>query len=165
MEKEIMTKPIDWEKYHVYMKYEGWCGVSTIKMIFNACNIKKSIYEIAFYTWKPWYGVPYSLLVAYLNRFFTLTNYRTNASIADISKHLTLGHIVIINFWDSDDGHYALVTECKKGQMTIVDSSRERGWQYTISTKELKEKWFDTLSDSLWHERFIAWVDPRTKRV
>jgi hypothetical protein len=126
---------------------------------------KKSMLEIALYTWKPWYGVPYSILVGYLDRFFYLVNYRTNASISDISKHLNLNHIVIVNFWDTDDGHYAIVSKCVKGQITFVDSSRERNWQYTMSTKEFKEKWWDTLTNSIWHEKLVIWIDPNSRRI
>lgn len=155
---------IDWSKHHRYMPYSGWCGVATIWTVLHACGIKKSIYEIAWFTLKPWYGVPYSILIAYLNRFLSVVNYRTNASISDISRHLKLGHIVIINFWDHDDGHYAIVSHCAKGQLTIIDSSRERDWKYTMTTKELNSKWWDFLSDSLWHEKLVIWVDPKSKR-
>ena len=155
---------IDWAKHHRFMPFEGWCGVNTIWMVLSACGIKKSIFEIALFTWKPWYGVSYTILVAYLNKFFSLVNYRTNATIADISKHLRLGHILIINFWDSNNGHYAIVSDYAKGILTIIDSSRERDWQYTMSTKELKNKWWDFLSDSIWHERLIIWVDPKSRK-
>ena len=165
MEKEILNKPIDWGKCHVYMPYGGWCGVSVIKTIFNVAEIKKSIYEIALYVWKWWYGSPYILIVAYLNKFFTLVNYRTGATIEDIKKHLSAGHICIINFQDGGEGHYALVTEAIGKRLIIVDSSNEREWTYAMSYDELREKWYDNLTDSLWHERLLIWVDRKSKRI
>jgi hypothetical protein len=155
---------IDWEKAHLFMPHEGWCGVSTIKMIFNATGIEEPIDEIARYTWKWWYGTPYILMVAYLNKFFWLVNYRTGATLEDIKKHLKAGHICIINFQDGDDGHYAIVSNYKKGLLTIVDSSMERKWTYTMTPAVLRQQWYDNLTDSLWHERLLIWVDPKTKK-
>jgi hypothetical protein len=160
-----MANTIEWEKHHVFMRHPGWCGVYTIKMIFNACGIRKSIYEIALYTWKWWYGSPYILIVSYLNKFFTLVNYRTGATIEDIKKHLSVGHICIINFQDGGDGHYALVTEAIGKRLIIVDSSNERDWTYAMTYDELREKWYDNLSDSLWHERLLIWLNPLSKRT
>jgi hypothetical protein len=158
-----MANNIDWRKYHTFMPHNGWCGVTTIKMIFNACGIKKSIYQIAMHVWKWWYGTPYILMVAYLNRYFSLVNYKTGATVSDIVKHLKMGHICIINFQDGNEGHYAIVSDYENKFLTIVDSSSERDWQYAMSTEELRKNWYDNLTNSLWHERLLIWIDPKSK--
>ena len=161
---------IDWRKYHQFMPREGWCGQTTVKMIFNATGIKKSIYEISKYIYKPWWGCPSQLIVAYLSKFFLVVNYKINATIGDISLHLRLGHIVVVNFWDKidddEDGHYAIVSNYENGTLTMIDSSKEHDWQWGISGKAFRKIWYDTLSvdDRLYHEGFMCWIDPKSKR-
>jgi hypothetical protein len=157
---------IEWEKYHRFMPISGWCGPTTLWVIFSACGIKKPLWYIALHIYKWWYGSPYILLVAFLNKYFSLVNYKTGATIADISKHLKLGHICIINFQSSGDGHYAIVAEYKNKQVTIIDTSRDGNWKYNMSANELKRVWYDTLvnDNSLWHENLLIWVDPNSKR-
>ena len=161
---------IDWEKHHRFMPpNSGLCGPTTIWMILNACGIKKSLWTISLYTWKHWYGSPSILLTAYLKKYFRLVNYKTGSSIADISKHIKLGHIVIINFQDGEEeleGHYAIVSDYKKGILTLVDSSNEHPWKWEISTKKLKERWYDDLVEDgkLYHTGWMLWLAPNTKR-
>ena len=174
MEKELLTKPIpiDWQKHHRYMRAPGLCGPTTLQIVLSACGIKKSIREISKYVYVKSYGSPFILIVAYIKKFFSITNYRTGASISDISSHLRAGHILIINFWDEDedgngDGHYAIVSSYENKILTIVDSSKERDWTYGITTKEFKKIWFDCLVDdnSLWHENLLIWFDPKSRRT
>lgn len=174
MEEKILIKPIpiDWSKYHRYMSKEGLCGPYTVQMVLSACGIKKSIREISKHIYKEFYGSPYILIVAYLKKFFVITNYRTGASISGISAHLRAGHILIINFWDEDedgngDGHYAIISGYENKVLTFVDSSKERDWTYGMTTKEFKKIWYDCLVDdnTLWHENLLIWVDPKSKRV
>jgi hypothetical protein len=162
---------IDWEKHHRFMPHSGLCGPTTIWMILDACGIKKSLPSICFYTWKPWYGAPSILLTAFLKRYFRLVNYKVGSSIEDISRHIKLGHIVIINFQDGDgdeelEGHYAIVSEYRRGTLTLIDSSNEHPWKWEISTKKLKERWYDNLTEDgkLYHTGFMVWVDPKSKR-
>jgi hypothetical protein len=167
-----MANTIDWIKYHQFMPKEGYCGQTTVRMVLSACGIKKSIQEISKHIYKEWYGSPYILIVAYLNKFFSTVNYKTGATISDISAHLKLGHILIINFWDraedgTEDGHYAIVSDYNNKVLTIVDSSKERDWEYGITAKEFNRIWYDTLvnDNSLWHENLLIWVDPKSKRT
>jgi hypothetical protein len=160
---------IDWEKHHVISPFSGWCGPATIKTIFNVYGIKKSIFEIAWHVWKPWYGSCYILMVAYLKKYFSLTNYKFG-NISDISAHLKSGHVVILNFWDGDkdgDGHYAIVAGYENKILEMIDSSSGRDWQYGMSIKELRKVWYDTitLDNSLWHEGLIIWLDGSSKKV
>lgn len=157
---------IEWKKHHRFMLFSGWCGQTTIQIILSACGIRKSIFEISLFVYKWWWGTPPQLFVAYLSRYFKTVNYKTGATIADISRHLKQGHIVVINWWDETEGHYSIVSECKKGILTLIDSSREREWQWSMATKELKERWYDTLNiqNSLYHTGYMIWVDPKTKK-
>ena len=163
----MANNEINWQKHHRFMPYEGWCGPTVIKIIFSACNIKKSIYEIAWYVYKGWWGTPSQLFIAYLSKFFVLVNYKMNATISDIAAHLKLGHIVIINWWDKDGGHYSIVSSYKEGWLTIIDSSRERDWQWVMTGKELRRVWYDTLNvdDSLYHEGLMIWLDSTRKKI
>lgn len=162
---------IDWEKHHRFMpRNSGLCGPTTIWMILNACEIKKSLLAITLATWKRWYGTPSILLTAYLKKYFCLVNYKVGSSISDISRHIKQGHIVIINFQDGEEdeleGHYAIVSEYKKGSLTLIDSSNEHPWKWEISTKKLKERWYDDLTEDgkLYHTGFMIWLDPKSKR-
>lgn len=148
------------------MPFSGWCGPTIIKIILSTCEIKKSIWEIALYVYKWWWGTPPQLFVAYLSKFFSLVNYKTNARTSDISFHLKARHIVVINWWDGDEGHYSIVSKCEKGLLDIVDTTRERPWLWKMTTKELKRVWYDTLTmdNSIYHENFMIWIDPNSKR-
>lgn len=167
----IKKIPIDWKKHHRFMVFSGWCGQTTLQIILSACGIKKSAFEISRYVYKKWYGSPFILLVAYLKRYFTVVNYKTGATIADISGHIKLGHIVIVNFWDTDDddngdGHYAIVESCQKGKITFIDSSKEHDWRWSISTKKFTKIWYDYLTNDneLYHTGLMIWVAPSSKK-
>lgn len=157
---------IDWREHHRFMSREGLCGPTTIWMVLSACKIRRPLWFISIYTWKWWWGCPSQLVIGFLSRYFSLVNFKTNAKIGDIAHHIKVGHIVIINWWDKDGGHYSIVSNYERGWLTIVDSSRERDWQYLMSTKEFKDKWFDTLdiSDTLYHVGLMIWIDPKSKR-
>jgi hypothetical protein len=171
MEKETLKKPIEWEKHHRFMPKDGMCGSTTIWMILDACGIKKSINEIAKYVHKWWWGTPPQLFVAYLSKFFSVVNYKNGATISDIAVHLKMGHIVVVNFWDKvndeGDGHYTIVSEYKDGTLFMVDSSKEHDAQWGIKGKEFRKIWYDTLTvdDRLYHEGFMIWIDPKSKRI
>ncbi len=163
---QINKIPIDWEKHHAFMPFNGFCGPAVIKIIFSATGIRKSIWEISLWTWKWWYGCANQLLIAYLSKFYSLVNFKLNGKISDIASHLKAGHIVIVNFWDNGVGHYAIISEYKKHLLTFVDPSRERNWKYVMTTSTFKEIWYDTLNvdDSLYHEGLLIWIDPKSKR-
>ena len=149
------------------MPHPGMCGSATIWMIMSASRIKKPLWYINYYVYKKFWGVCPQLFIAFLSRYFSLVNFKVGAKISDISYHLNQGHIVVLNWWDKDNGHYSIVSDCKKGFLTMIDSSRERDWEWVMSTKELKEVWFDTLTtdDKLYHSGFMLWIDPASKKV
>jgi hypothetical protein len=171
MEKEVLTKPIDWGKHHRFMPRKGLCGPTTIWMVLSACGIRVPLWKITKKVYKNWYGTPSVLLIALLKQYFSGVNYKIGASIADIAFHKKLNHILIVNFWDGDerdgDGHYAIISDYEKGFLTLVDSSREHDWQWSISTKEFRKKWYDLLTEDgeLYHTGLLIWILPFSKRV
>lgn len=157
---------IDWQKHHRYMPHSGMCGSTTIWMILQATGIKRPLWLINYYVYKSWWGVCPQLFLAFLSRYFSTTNFKINASIQDISFHLKQNHIVVLNWWDKGNGHYSIVSSYEKGFLTMVDSSKERDWEWVMTTKELKQVWWDTLNtdDSIYHTGFMLWIDPSSKR-
>jgi hypothetical protein len=160
-----MEEKIDWKKFHRYQPHDGMCGGTVIWMILSACGIKRPLWFINYYVYKPFWGVCPQLFIAFLSRYFSLVNFKVGADIRDISYHLLKNHIVVLNWWDSDNGHYSIVDACEKGFLTMVDSSRERDWKWVMSTKEFKKIWWDTLDcgDNIYHTGFMCWIDPCSK--
>ena len=101
-----------------------------------------------------------------------MVNFKTNASISDISYHLKKDHIVIVNWWDDidndnhDNGHYSLALKYdnKKKLITLADPSQGRGiWDMSI--KNFKKRWFDTLdmNNRVYLEGLMIWIDLNSK--
>jgi hypothetical protein len=167
-----MTNDINWSRYHKFMPKDGLCGPTTLWMVLHACEIRIPLWLISFYVYKKWWGTPPQLFIAYLSKYFGLVNYKLNATITDISKHLEAGHICIINFWagkndeNEGEGHYAIASRYKNKVLEIIDSSKEIDWKYGMTAKELRKVWYDTLTldNKLWHEGLLIWFDPKTKK-
>src|SRR3989304_4687645 len=102
-----------WKKIHKFQEKPGWCGPAVIQMALQAAGIKQKQSVIAKAVNKPWWGTNQQIMLAYLSKFFKVVNYKHNAKAADISKHLKLGHVVILDWWDkldeeSPEGHYSI---------------------------------------------------------
>ena len=141
-------------------------------MTLDAVDISVSQEQIAKDIYIPWWGVGHQIMLAYLSRYFKKVNYKHNATIRDISFHLSKNHILIVNFWDDfldgegiGDGHYSVVSECKKGIITLIDPSNERDGVWSISTKKFRAHWYDTIEtqDRLYVEGWLLWIDPMSK--
>jgi hypothetical protein len=155
-----MGKYVKWKNARQTIPFNGWCGVSTVKTIFNYCGIKVPLFVIAAYIWKWWYGSAYILMVAYLQKYFKTVSYKTNATTDDISKHLKAGHICIVNFYDVDEGHYAIIIDYAEKFFIVLDTSNERDAIYGLSKVKFKEIWYDYLADGICHEGLLIWVNP-----
>ena len=152
--------PIDWEKHHRFMNVPGWCGPTTVWMVLDACGIKKNVRKITRKIWLKWYGTPPQLMAAYLSRYFSRMGYEQNCNIASIRWHLGIGHIIIVNWMDGNEGHYSIVTDYDNGMLTMVDSSRERPWTYGVDSNIFRQRWWDTLGGDMRHDGLLIWVDP-----
>jgi hypothetical protein len=161
-----------WRQYQRFQEQEGWCGVADVQMtILAGAGIDISQTDIARDIYIPWWGTPQQLMLAYLSRYFEKVNYKHGATIRDISFHLDKGHICIVNFWDDfldgeeGDGHYSIVAECKKGSITLVDSSRERNGIWSVPTKVFNPHWYDTIEtqDKLYVDGWLLWVNPESR--
>ena len=139
--------------------------------ILAGAEILVSQSDIARDIYISWWGVGQQIMLSYLSRFFEKVNYKHGATIRDIKFHLDKGHIVIVNFWDDfldgeeGDGHYSIVAECKKGIITLVDSSRERDGIWEVPTKIFKHAWFDTIEtqNKLYVEGWILWINTESR--
>lgn len=157
---------IDWSEHHRYMPHSGWCGPTTIWMVLHACGVKQNINKIARAVWKKWYGTPPQLMAAYLARYFGEVGYEQNCEIKDIEWHLKEGRIVIVNWMDGDEGHYSIVIRLwNSGRLlSMVDSSRERKWYYTVDNTTFAKNWYDCLASDgrLRHDGLLIWVNPKS---
>lgn len=163
-----------WKKYHKFQEKPGWCGPAVIQMVLSAADIRKSQKEIAKDVCKEWWGTPQQMILAYLSRYFKIVNFKQDANFKDVSFHLKKGNFVILNWWDDFDvsdpgGHYSIAVnyDNKLKALTLADPSSQRPGIWTISDKEFRQKWYDTLDvhDRTWIEGWILWVDPKTKIV
>jgi ABC-type bacteriocin/lantibiotic exporter with double-glycine peptidase domain len=160
----------DWNKYHVFLEKDGYCGVAVIQMILAKVGIEKSQENIARYVYKKWYGTPHDFMLGYLSKFFKIVNYKNNAEIKDISYHLKKENIVVVNWWDDlngePEGHYSIVADYNKEtkMLTLVDPSNERNGIWDISSKEFVKKWYDTIDlfNHIWIDGWMLWVNPKT---
>ena len=161
-----------WKKYHKFQEKPGWCGPAVIQMVLGKCGIEKTQGEISRDVYKNWWGTPQQMILAYLSRFFKIVNYKHNATFRNISFHLNKGNIVILNWWDDFDediagGHYCLAInyDNKLRALTLADPSNDRPGIWTVSDRQFRLKWYDTLDvhDRTWIEGWMLWVDPKSK--
>ncbi len=171
-----VTMPIsvnEWNKHLRFQEKPGWCGPAVIQMVLLVCGIKKTQAEIARQVYKDWWGTTQHIMLAYLSKFFKVVNYKHNATFKDLSLHLKKGHIVILNWWDDIDkdgepgGHYSIAVDYdyKLRALTLCDPSNSRPGIWTISDREFRERWYDTLDihNRTRIEGWMLWVDPASK--
>lgn len=162
-----------WKKIHKFQEKPGWCGPAVIQMALEAGGINKTQSEISKDVYKPWWGTTQQIMLAYLSRFFKVVNYKHDATFKDVSTHLKLGHIVILDWWDnidekqSEGGHYSIAInyDHKLRAVTLADPSNERPGIWTIADSEFNKKWYDTLDvhNRTWIDGYMLWVDLASK--
>lgn len=161
----ILTKNFE------FQKKPGWCGPAVINIILKSVGIKKTQSQIAKKVFKEWYGTSQGLLVAYLSKYFKKLNYKKNASISNIKKYLKNNYIVVVDWWDDlddlpADGHYCIVLKLDHKFITLLDPSNSRNGKTKMSHFEFKNRWYDTVDvnkDKLWEDRWLMWVDPKSR--
>jgi len=163
---------MDWTKHHRFQEKPGYCGVTVCQMVLSVGDINKTQDDIAKDIYFPWWGVSRQIMLAYLSQYFGTVNYKDNCHSKDINFHLQKNHIVVVNWWDSEqdgigDGHYSIVSEYQNRILTMVDSSNQRNGIWKIPYKEFKYKWYDTLTldNKIWSTGFLLWVDVNSKRI
>jgi hypothetical protein len=136
-------------------------------MVLDACGIKKNINKIARAVWKKWYGTPPQLMAAYLAKYFGEVGYEEGCKISDIEWHLGLGHIVIVNWWDRDDGHFSIVWAKDHTFMWMCDSSAGRCANWIISVHDFESVWYDYLAEDkrLRINGLLIWVNPKSVKL
>jgi hypothetical protein len=142
-------------------------------MALLACGIRKTQKTIARQVYKDWWGTTQQIMLAYFSKYFKIVNYKQNATFKDVSVHLNMGHIVILNWWDDIDkddepgGHYSIAIsyDHKLRAVTLADPSNGRPGIWTVSDTEFNKKWYDTLDvqDRTWIEGWMLWIDPASK--
>jgi ABC-type bacteriocin/lantibiotic exporter with double-glycine peptidase domain len=163
--------PIDWTSYHRFQEKNDYCGVAVIQMILSQVGINKTQEEIAKDVFISWWGVSQQIMLAYLSQYFSITNYKNNSKISDVSFHLKNNHIVVLNWWDDlddsyGDGHYTIVEKYVDKKLFLVDSSTERNGILEIKYSDFKSRWYDTLTldNKIWTTGWMLWVDLKSKR-
>jgi hypothetical protein len=136
-------------------------------MVLDACGIKKNINKIARAVWKKWYGTPPQLMAAYLAKYFGEVGYEADRKISDIEWHLKQGRIVIVNWWDGNEGHYSIVWAKYGNFILMCDSSSDRGSDWVITAHKFESVWYDYLADDkrLRINGLLIWVDPKSKKA
>lgn len=161
----------DWTKFHRFQEHLGWCGPAVIQMALLSCGIDKTQEEIARAVYQDWWGTTGNIMLAYLSQFFGVLNFQNNSTLQDLSKHLSLGHIVIVNWWDDMDkedeegGHYSIIGGIEDGKIVLVDPSNARSGIWTIDETEFVKKWYDYLdvNNKIKSEGFLLWINPASK--
>jgi hypothetical protein len=168
-----MTKQKSWKPYHQFQKEDGYCGVAVIQMALLRAGIRKTQKSIAKSVYINWWGVSRDIMFSYLSKFFSSMNFKSNASIRDISFHSKKGHIVIVNLWDNfeggeGEGHYCLVSSCdpKAKMIELVDPSESREGIWKIPYKKFKDNWYDTINidNTIKDIGWFMWIDLESKR-
>lgn len=165
-----MAKRISYKKIFRYQKESGWCGPAVIQMCLLAIGVKKSQKAIAHDVYKSWWGTNQGSIYSYLSKYFKKMNFKENARISDIKRHLDSGHLVIVNWWDDYDaepnedcGHYSMVFgySDKTKKLTLGDPAGNGGiWK--IDYKAFRDKWYDSLDlrGKKWVTGWFLWADP-----
>jgi len=155
----------------IFQENPGWCGPAVIQMVLLASGISKTQAEIAKDVYLPWWGTTGPAILAYLSQFFKTVNYQEKSSLDDLSSHLKMGHIVILDWWDDLDknespgGHYSIVDKYENDTLTLIDPSNSRSGVWTVNGTEFVKKWFDTLDirDEVKLSGWMLWLDPASK--
>jgi ABC-type bacteriocin/lantibiotic exporter with double-glycine peptidase domain len=167
-----MSKVSKWKKHLKFQKQSGWCGPAVVQMVLSYNGIKKRQKTIAEAIYKHWWGTGHGLMIAYLSKFFKVVNFKNNATITDVRRHLDKANIVIVNWWDDfskneADGHYSIIIDydSKNKLITLADPSRTRKGIWKIKSKEFNSKWYDYLDihGRTWTDGWMLWVDPKSK--
>jgi len=138
-------------------------------MALAAGGIKKTQSEIAKDVYFGWWGTPQDIIYAYLSRFFSKIDFKSNATLSDIETHLKTGHIIIVNWWDDidpkdADGHYSLILNFQDGLITLADPSEGRDiWE--TGAEKFEKKWYDYLDlrKKKKIKKWMLWLDPESK--
>ena len=161
-----------WKSVHRFQEKSGWCGPAIIQMALSRVHLEKSQEEIAHDVYKNWWGTSYSLMVAYLSRFFRRVKFKSNATIQDLKRLVDNGNIVIVDWWDDldaedPDGHYCIVANVSREKKTIrlVDPTNARKGIWEIKIKDFRDRWYDYLDvhGSTWVDGLLIWIDPKSK--
>ena len=89
-------------------------------MVLAAGGIRATQAKIAKDVFLPWWGVTQQAIYAYLSKYFKSLNFKSNGTIADLTKRLKEGKVIIVNWWDDleglddEDGHYTLLLDVDK---------------------------------------------------
>ena len=163
---------INWQKIHRFQENKDWCGPAIIQMVLKAAGFRKSQKAIAKDVYIKWWGTTQQILIAYLSRYFKNVRYKRNSSLADISRKLNKGSIVIANWWDdlddSDaDGHYTIVAKYdkRKQMLSMIDPSNTRSGIWEMNAKDFKGRWYAALDvhGDNWIDGWILWVDIKSR--
>lgn len=159
-----------WKRLFRHQHKSGWCGPAVIQMVLASAGKRIPQAKIAKDVMLKWWGTTQDTLYAYLSNFFKDLNFKSGATVSDLTYHLEAGHVIIVNWWDDldpedADGHYslALAYDADKRKVTLADPSSGRGiWK--IDAKKFNDRWYDYLDAHAkkWVGGWMLWVDPKS---
>lgn len=155
---------MDWRRIHRYQERDSWCGVAVVQMVLRAAGIRRTQSSIARSIYLPKWGTTHDAMVAYLSRDIESLGTQQDATLEDIANHLSLGHAVIVNWYDNtsapSDGHYGIVARIDEREIELVDPSDEHDKLWTMRRGAFLRQWFDHLDEKkrIRVNRWMLWA-------
>lgn len=154
----------------VSQEQSGWCGPAVIQMVLKAAGIDNQQKEIANKVYLRWWGTTQDAMIAYLSQYFKEMGSSQNLGIKEAKKHLSLGRIVVVDWWndldgsDEPDGHYSVLLFISPDNiLTLADPSCDGGFR-KIAAKDFIRRWYDykDFNCNIKSQRWLLWVNPKS---
>ena len=145
----------------------GYCGAASLKMVLDYFGTHKTERELARLTHSTrTLGAPPSSLVAVARKLGFHASVKTGASFTDLQSYLRRRIPVIVDWFNTDDGHYSVVVGLTRTHIILQDP--ELGRTRTLTQETFYRVWFDFTGPYLrspkeLHLRLIVVVYPERR--
>lgn len=120
---------------------EGFCGPASLKIALSRLGIDKTERELVKLTKCQEGGVELEELLKVAKKFKVKGFIVENHGIIEIRKYLRKKYIIIVAWFNQDDGHYSVVSRIDKENIYLQDP--ELGHPRAIRIEKFKRIWFD----------------------
>ena len=130
-------------KLKPFRQTPGLCGPASLKMVLDYYGVSVSEQELARLAGSSKEkGTSVSGLIKAAKRLGFDAFVKKNSSLDDL-RHFTEKKIpVIVDWFFEDDGHYSVVADIDKNNITLIDPSLKRGIR-KFSNEKFLRIWFD----------------------
>lgn len=141
-------------KLKPFRQSPGFCGPASLKMVLEYYGILTQEKELAILSGATKEkGTSAEGLIAAAKHFGLNAFGKENSSFHDIERYINKGIPVIVDWFSEDDGHYSVVVDMNKKEITLMDPTLRRLLIYVRRRKMPLEKfyriWFDFQGDYL----------------